>query len=540
MEERRAKLVLIVDNDAAFSDEVEKALEATGYETDTESVADAALSSFRKRQHDAIVAAVELPEKNGFAFLEELRADALGRRTPVVLLTAVDLLKRRRKAGELKAAAFLIKPVDIAQLVAKVVEHTGGSQEPVRDGERFPHYETVEVRCEGWNHFVEMVTENVSRGGMFIATNNPPPVFTRVRVRIFPKDGNKTVTLLGEVRHIVSTERARTRNASPGMGIRFEDVSDDVRALVNGLIKRASNPKLEAVRPKTTVPPIEEPAVPEELSADDRKRLAVLKAELGRLKERDYFQRLDLSHDADERAVRAAFRERAREFHPDRYAAHPDEVRDLAQEIFLVLNEAKKKLRSAAVREQLRKAHAASAPASVPRRRTTTRRRDREDAARGEPDAGGEPKQPPAPIEREAPRAEPRRAQRSTRRGIGPSRAAAASKDGGAPSAEEVAGAVRRDTAMAMQALNHARYDDAVERLTSLIDRGVNNREVLVSLELAKGYGFRDRGDSERARRHFERACSIDTQCMRAIRALRTLDADSEEEDRGILSRLFR
>lgn len=481
MLEGSAKTVLVVEADETARAEARAVLEATGYAVEGASDAADGIAAFRHTRPDAVVITLELPRTDGFAFLRMLRGDDRGKRVPVVMLS-VDPA-RRAEAESLGAHAFMLKPVDMAQLVARLTTLTGGSQEPVRDDPRLPLIEEVDVRCEGWNHFVEMVTENISSGGMFVATNNPPPVFTRVRVRFAAAaGGGREVVVDGEVRHVVSPERAIARNVPAGMGVRFDALPPELLREVDGLVKRASNPKMAAVR--MSAPPPQTPVPPDDLSMDELATIAKLRAVLGSMKERSFFQRLDLAPDATGAAVRKAFRNVARAYHPDRFMTQAGAIRDVAQEIYLLLAEAKKRLTDPAVRERVRRSSMDRMPRAKPAQRRIAVAHK------------------PTPVTRSPePRPNPQR---------------------------EAVKLTARDVVRAKKALAAGRYGEAKEQLTLAIQAGFDSSDVLVSLELARGHLRRADGDHQKAREHFERACQFDAHCMAAIRALRSLNDGPE------------
>jgi CheY-like chemotaxis protein len=68
-----------------------------------------ALQVTRRRRPDAVVLDIAMPEVDGVAFLEALRADAALASTPVVVATAVTDETVSRRVAELGAAAYLVK-----------------------------------------------------------------------------------------------------------------------------------------------------------------------------------------------------------------------------------------------------------------------------------------------------------------------------------------------------------------------------------------------------------------------------------------------
>ncbi len=112
----------------------------------------------------------------------------------------------------------------------------------VEDGlkrRRFPRYPTlISVRYYTSMGQFSGLVENLSSGGLFIATQRPLPPGTMLRMEISNPDTRQLIKLKGRVmwdRHvsISSTERR-------GMGIQFEDIGATERTRIEELIKKLS------------------------------------------------------------------------------------------------------------------------------------------------------------------------------------------------------------------------------------------------------------------------------------------------------------
>ena len=67
---------------------------------------------------------LNLPKKNGFEVLQEIKADEALKRIPVVVLTTSESEQDVVKSYELSANAYISKPVDLEQflVVVKAIE----------------------------------------------------------------------------------------------------------------------------------------------------------------------------------------------------------------------------------------------------------------------------------------------------------------------------------------------------------------------------------------------------------------------------------
>jgi uncharacterized protein (TIGR02266 family) len=107
------------------------------------------------------------------------------------------------------------------------------SDRDVRDSPNHRSFDRVpvllEVRFRTASDFVVEHASNLSRGGIFIRSNDPPPVNVAVDVELHLPDGGAPVTTSGVVVH--STGPGGTRPA--GAGVQFVDSSDAFRERID-------------------------------------------------------------------------------------------------------------------------------------------------------------------------------------------------------------------------------------------------------------------------------------------------------------------
>ena len=78
---------------------------------------------------------------------------------------------------------------------------------------------------------------NISRGGVFIATENPLPIGTSLELRIRVGDPDQLIAVRGEVASV--NTGADMKSEEHGMGVRFVSLSDEDEAVVKELYGRA-------------------------------------------------------------------------------------------------------------------------------------------------------------------------------------------------------------------------------------------------------------------------------------------------------------
>jgi two-component system response regulator MprA len=110
--------VLVVDDDAAVRQSLATALERDGYAVLAAQDGNAALAHLVAAKIDAIVLDVAMREPNGLEVCRRLRAR--GDRTPILMLTARDLVDDRVAGLDAGADDYLVKPFALAELRARL------------------------------------------------------------------------------------------------------------------------------------------------------------------------------------------------------------------------------------------------------------------------------------------------------------------------------------------------------------------------------------------------------------------------------------
>ncbi|MFI1963774.1 response regulator transcription factor [Streptomyces pathocidini] len=110
--------VLVVDDDPEVRAAVEDGLAIEGFAVRGEADGLAALSAVTEWQPDALVLDVLMPVLDGLAVCRRLRA--LGDRTPVLVLTALDAVSERVDGLDAGADDYLVKPFALDELTARV------------------------------------------------------------------------------------------------------------------------------------------------------------------------------------------------------------------------------------------------------------------------------------------------------------------------------------------------------------------------------------------------------------------------------------
>jgi adenylate cyclase len=112
--------ILVVDDTAANVKLLESILRATGYEVLTASSGAEGLAKVASGAPDLVLLDVVMPGMSGYEVCRTLRADSATALLPVVMVTALDPEQERVKGIEAGADDFLPKPINQAELLARV------------------------------------------------------------------------------------------------------------------------------------------------------------------------------------------------------------------------------------------------------------------------------------------------------------------------------------------------------------------------------------------------------------------------------------
>jgi len=110
--------VLVVEDEHRMAAYIGRALAEASFAVDVANDGARGLDLARSREYDAIVLDVMLPHVDGLTVCRSLRTD--GNRTPVIMLTARDLVEDRVRGLDAGADDYLIKPFAIAELTARL------------------------------------------------------------------------------------------------------------------------------------------------------------------------------------------------------------------------------------------------------------------------------------------------------------------------------------------------------------------------------------------------------------------------------------
>jgi len=122
------KKILVVEDDPVNQTILLDFLAANGFETIGASTGPEGIERFEADAPDLLLIDIQLPRKNGFELLQEIKGRPEGKSTPILLMSAVyndtDQSSRTVQLGTL-ADGYLNKPFDLVHVLARVRQLLG-------------------------------------------------------------------------------------------------------------------------------------------------------------------------------------------------------------------------------------------------------------------------------------------------------------------------------------------------------------------------------------------------------------------------------
>lgn len=128
--------VLVVEDEEFLTQALQDNLTAEGCAVSTAANGDEALGQVRKHRPDIILLDLLIPKKDGFAVLEELKANPEWRMIPVIVLSNLGGDAEIKRALQLGADDYFVKSQHpIQEVVEKVKEYLSGARPAPHRGE---------------------------------------------------------------------------------------------------------------------------------------------------------------------------------------------------------------------------------------------------------------------------------------------------------------------------------------------------------------------------------------------------------------------
>lgn len=165
--------ILIADDEEIFLHSTADLLRREGFECDCVPDADAAVERLRGSSYDLLIADIKMPGNPELELVHQLPKLAPG--LPAILVTGYPSLRSAIQSVQLPVVAYLIKPVDLEELLTHVRSHT----------ERFRTYRVVKTaqdRLQGWHADLSQL-EQIMRSPVETDPSGPVDAFLALTLR---------------------------------------------------------------------------------------------------------------------------------------------------------------------------------------------------------------------------------------------------------------------------------------------------------------------------------------------------------------------
>src|ERR1700737_272991 len=174
------KRAIIVDDEPATCELIERVLSSAGIESTTVTKSEEAPEILRHGKFDVAFLDYEMAFPDGPTLARQMRASGSNRRTPIVLIS--DDQRPMAEGFEAGAGFFFYKPIDGDRLLRLVRATQGAIENVLRRTRRIPLKSRVRIKFRGQE--TEGETVNVSLEGMLIRTPRILPVGSSVGVSL--------------------------------------------------------------------------------------------------------------------------------------------------------------------------------------------------------------------------------------------------------------------------------------------------------------------------------------------------------------------
>lgn len=429
---------------------------------------------------------------------------------------------------------------------------------------------SIKLRCASWQQLATIYRRDLSRGIMFLKATTQPPLGTIVRIDLELPSAS-VIELQGTiVKHVVDPQRGT------GVDLKLEPLPTKSVWMIESALAAAEN-KVRAQTGNEANQPAPRASTlsdGEDVTAAEAELIHALEAEAESLKKLNPFLVLGVGYDTTDEAVRHAFGELTKRYHPDRFARYQSvKLRQVAAEIFILIRDAYRRLADERSRQQVLatlRPRIANRPASEPRgvgppQRPSTRmarvnvppRVPEPEPAAGPHDAPTNPSAKTSEIantelaksdrdlavpvekaqdDRRDPRSfEPTRPM-PPQGGVSTDRLPppGSPRKSGTTAVQEPV-----DTSAVELLVEQGKVDEALAQYKVLAKKHTQDRGVRAGIELCEGLRALAERDRLEAAQRFEAALELDPSNERAARELAEMRRQATNERKGLLSRLM-
>lgn len=137
--------ILLVEDETHLSEAMEVMLKHYNYEVDIASDGEKAEDFLQNKNYDIIIMDIMIPKKDGITLLNELRENKIF--TPVIMVTAKDMVEDKIFTLDHGANDYLTKPFDFKELLARIRVLTRNNENVIiKHGDLILNSSTLELK----------------------------------------------------------------------------------------------------------------------------------------------------------------------------------------------------------------------------------------------------------------------------------------------------------------------------------------------------------------------------------------------------------
>ncbi|APG26579.1 hypothetical protein A7E78_01100 [Syntrophotalea acetylenivorans] len=178
---------------------------------------------------------IVLPELNGDECCRRFKAHQDLRNIPVIMVAHGDREEELQRCERAGCDDLLLKPINRQLFIEACRRHLQISQ---REAPRVALRLSVHYGIGGEERQLLEYSINVSTGGLFIETPDPPAASTPLRLEFFLPGQERPIRCLGRVAWLNAEDGLQNPQLPKGMGVQFVDMSLDDMRLIRSFIMR--------------------------------------------------------------------------------------------------------------------------------------------------------------------------------------------------------------------------------------------------------------------------------------------------------------
>ncbi len=144
--------ILIIDDDAAFTEKISSSLTRDGYEVSVAQNGILGLNAFRVFAPDMILLDITMPERDGWQVCREIRQQS---DTPIIIISHLGETIDKILGLELGADDYMVKPIDSKELAARVKAVLRRSTPSNRSESETLRFDNIEISLQKYQLTVD-------------------------------------------------------------------------------------------------------------------------------------------------------------------------------------------------------------------------------------------------------------------------------------------------------------------------------------------------------------------------------------------------